>query len=473
MKSLALLIFFLSGVLFTYSEESQTNNPILFIIDASSSMLNQINGKSRMQIAFDVISNAVHKLPDNQKIGLMVYGNQKKEDCEDAEFLVGLDNRNKEKIINSLATVTPLGITPLTYSISLAFGELRKFKVPTTIILITDSIESCGGNIYNEVTKVKKEGIKFRLHIVAFGLKEVETKILRQAATAGSGNYYYALDEKGLEETLGETFKHTVDKPKNNVTVYTVKDGKPIDAWVNAYDLISSQDPISVRTYGDTTSFYLPPSYYNFKVTTLDGNNEKTFTVPNIQSFENLVIHKDINLVSEKIAVTTTNNGENWDCIVKVNTLSGNVVASVRTYQQPKKLEVNPGTYNISIQALAMEGTHTYTEIKNVTITKGTKYVSYNFSTGKMILNTFAEDKSIDCILMVSEANSGKNISVERTYGHEMEFLLNPGRYDVKAVPIGNYNDRGSQTITIDIVEGETTNKKLIFNKKKLLESDS
>jgi Ca-activated chloride channel homolog len=463
MKSMAFIIFFLAEVLLAHSEGVQANSPILFIYDASGSMLTQIDGKTRMQIALGVISNSVYKLPDNQKIGLMVYGHREKEDCEDVEILVGMDNRSKEKIINSLASLKPLGKTPLAYSTSLAIDKLRKSKIQATIILITVGIESCGGNICDVVTAAKNESIEFRLHIIGFGLNKDNTKQLRCAATAGDGNYYDASDAKGLEEILNETFKHTVDKPKNNVTVYTVKNGKAIDALVKAYDLISKRNPISVRTYGDTASFYLPPSNYNFEVTPLEGSNVKTITVSNVQSFEGWTVHQDISFVSEKIAVTTTNNGENWDCIVKVKTLSGNVVASVRTYQQPKDLEVIPGTYNISIQALAMEGIDTYTEIENVTINKGTTPVSYNFKTGKMLLETLADDKSIDCVVMVSEVNSGKKVSAERTYGHEKEFLLNPGKYDVKVVPLSAYKGRESQTITVDVVQGETTNKKVLF----------
>jgi len=463
MKSMVFIIFFLSKVLLTYSEENRNDTPILFIYDASSSMSTQIDGKTRMQIVLDAISNSIDNLPQNQKIGLMVYGNRDKEDCEDVEFLVGMDNRSKEQIIDTLASVTPLGETPIAYSIRLATDKLRESKIPATIILITDGIESCGGNICDEVQVAKNEGINFRLHIIGFALNTNETKQLRRAAFEGDGNYYNATNVSELEEGLNESFDHTIDKPKNNVTIYTVKNGKAIDALVKAYDLVSKQDPISIRTYGDTTSFYLPPSYYKFEASPLDGSVVKMVTLPKVQSFEGITVHHDIRFVSNKIAVTTTNNGKNWDCIVKVKTLNGNIVASTRTYQQPKELEVYPGTYNITIQALAMDGVDTYTEIKNVTINKRTTPVSYNFKTGKMALETKLDDKYIDCVVMVSDVNSKKNVLAERTYWREKEFTLNPGKYEVKIVPLGAYRDKEPQTITVDVLQGKTTNEKVIF----------
>ncbi len=462
MKSMVFIIFFLSKILLAFSEEKQTDSPILFIYDASGSMWTQIDGKTRMQIATDVISNAVNKLADNQKIGLMVYGHREKDDCEDVEFLVGMNNQSKAKIINSLESLTPLGKTPLAYATGLAIDKLRKSGIAATIVLITNGTESCEGNICDVVSAAKKN-IEFRLHIIGFGLKIAETKQLRCAATAGDGNYYNATDAKELEEALNETFQHTVDKPKNNVTVYTVKNGKAVDAVVKAYDLISKRNPVSVRTYGDTASFYLPASNYKFEVTPVDESNIKMITVPNVQSFEGITVHREIKFVSQKIALNITNNRENWDCIVKIKTQNGNVVASARTYQQPIELEVNPGTYTISVRALEMNGTDNYTEIKNVTVNKGTTPVSYNFETGKMVLETTAEDKSIDCVVMISEPNSGKNISAERTYGHEKEFLLTPGKYEVKIVPLGDYKDRKSQTIPVDIVQGKTTKEKVNF----------
>lgn len=463
MKS-KVLFFLLITHYFVCAQESQNKSPILFIYDASGSMWAQVEGKSRIQIARDVLSGSLQKLPDDQKIGLMAYGHRKKGDCEDVEFLVGMDNVSKEEIIHSLEAVKPLGMTPLAYSATMAIGKLRELNIRTTIILITDGIESCGGNICDVVTAAKKEGIEFRLHIIGFGLKESDTEQLKCAALAGEGNYYDASDAEGLENVLNETFKQTVDKPNGNVTVFAVKNGQPIDALVKAYDLISKRAPISVRTYGDTAAFFLPPSTYNFEVSPLEGSDVKMITVPNVQSFEDRVIHKEFSFNSGKIGVTTTNNGENWDCIVKVSDQSGNVIASVRTYKAPKELDINPGTYNISIQALVMEGLNTSTEIKNITVgSNKIMPVSFNFKTGKLLLETFVGDKSVDSIVTISEANSGKGVSAKRTYGREKEILLNPGKYLVKAVPLGDHKNRESKTITVDVTQNQNTTKKIIL----------
>jgi Ca-activated chloride channel homolog len=464
LKSGLLLVSF-ALLLFTgKSQENQTSSPILFIYDASGSMWAQMEGKTRMQIAREVLSGSVYKLPVNQQIGLMAYGHRNKEDCRDVEFLVEPQNTNKEKIISALESVRPLGMTPLAWSATLAIEKIRNSKLKTTIILITDGIETCGGNICDVVAAAKKEGIEFRLHIIGFGLKEAETEQLECAALAGDGFYYDATDAGSLEAVLNETFTETIDKPAGNVTVYTEKNGVAIDAIVKAYDQVAKRNPISVRTYRDTASFFLPPGTYNFEVTSLEGSDLKMITIPNVQSFEDKSIHQDIYFDGGKIAVTTTNNGENWDCIVKVTDPEGKVAGSVRTYKAPKELEVNPGIYNISIQALVLKGIETYTEIENVTVLSGKIIpVSYNFKSGKIVVETLADGNSIDSAVNVFEVTSGKNVAGGRTYGREKEFLLNTGKYEVKVVPLGTYKYKQSQVITVEVVQGETTRKKITY----------
>lgn len=447
------------------SAQSEAPSPIIFIYDASGSMWGQMQGKTKMEIATEVLSTTVNKLPPNQNVGLVAYGHRKKGDCKDVETLVSMENSSKSEINSSLKKIKPLGMTPLAYAASQVIDGLRKSKKKATIILITDGIESCDGNICNVVTAAKKEGIDFRLHIVGFGLKANETEQLKCAANAGEGKYYDAADASGLSDVMNEATAETVDKPKGNVSVYAVKNGVAIDAWVKAYDVVAKRAPISVRTYKDTAYFYLPPSKYNFEVTPLEGSDVKMVSVEGIQSFEDKITHKTISFDGGKIGVTTTNNGKNWDCMVKVLDANGKTVASLRTYNEPKEVEVNPGVYKVSIQALGdMKGLETYTEIENVTVeASGIRPVSHNFTTGTAFIDAKADGNSIDSVVTIDESPSGKNVAGGRTYSRGKEFLLNPGTYKVKVASLGNYKDRKTQIVTVEVKKGEAITKTLNF----------
>jgi len=463
------IIFFLiafGGVFQIHAQDKHENpSPIIFIYDASGSMWGQIQGKTKMEIAAEVLSTAVNNLPDNQKIGFVVYGHRKKGDCKDVEFLVDVENGTKSEVNLSIKGVKPLGKTPLAYSALQVIDKLRKAKLKATIILITDGIESCGGNICDVIKAAKEEGIDFKLHIIGFGLKDADTQQLKCAAEAGEGNYYDAADAGGLSDILNEATTTTVDDPEGNVSVYTLKNGVAIDAMVKAYDIVGKREPISVRTYRDTAYFYLPPSLYNFEVTPLEGTDVKMITVSKIESFDDKIIHKTISFDGGKLRISTTNNGKDWDCIVKLFDQNGNAASYTRTYNAPKEVEVNPGIYKVTIQALApMEGLNTYTEIENVEIESGGMTpISYNFTTGEFQLYTKVGDENIDTIVTIKEANSNKSVAGSRTYTQGANFVLNPGLYEVKAVPLGTYKDREAQTFTVEVVEGKTTTKTLKF----------
>lgn len=445
--------------------KQESPSPIIFIYDASGSMWGQMQGKTKMEIARDVLITTVNGLPENQKIGFVAYGHRKEGDCKDVEFLVDVESGNKSQIEQSIKGIKPLGKTPLAYSALLVIDKLRQTKLKATIILITDGIESCGGNICDVIKKAKTEDLDFKLHIIGFGIKDADTEQLKCASEAGDGNYYDASDAGSLGDVLKEATSATVDNPIGNFSIYTTKNGIAIDALVKAYDILSKRKSISARTYKDTAYIYLPPSKYNFEVTPLGGTDVNMITVANIESFEDKIVHKTISFDGGKLGITTTNNGNDWDCIVKLVNTIGKVVASTRTYRTPTEVEVNPGTYKVTIQALAtMEGLDTYTEFENIKIESGgITPISYDFKTGNFQIYTKADSKNIDTVVSLKEVNSGQSVAGSRTYLRGAKFLLNPGLYEVKVQALGDHKGKDPQKFTMKIRQGEVTTKEINF----------
>ena len=464
-KIITLLIISLSIALQINAQDKENISPIIFIYDASGSMWGQMQDKTKIAIASEVLSTTVSNLPDNQKLGFVVYGHRKEGDCKDVEFLVDVETGTKAEVIEAVKGIKPLGKTPLAYSTLQVIEKLRQTKLKATIILITDGIESCGGDICEVIKAAKKEGVDFKLHIIGFGLKAEDTQQLKCAAEAGGGNYYNAEDAGGLGTVLQEATSATIDKSKPNFSVYTIKNGVAIDALVKAYDIVSKRRPIEVRTYQDTAYFFLPPSTYNFEVTPLENSDVNKITVSNIGSFEDKMAHKTISFDGGKLGITTTNNGENWDCIVKLIDLNGKVVASARTYNGPKEIEVNPGIYIVSIQALAsMEGLSTNTEIENIIIKGGeTTLIAYNFVTGNFEIFTKVGNENVDAVVTLKEVITGVNVAGSRTYDRGAKFILNPGKYEVRAAPLGEHKKKEAQTFTIEVKQREITTKEVVF----------
>lgn len=462
MKKLALLLSLLFVVQLHYSQTTEPS-PIIFIYDASGSMWGQMDGKTKMEIASSVLSTSLTELPSNQNVGLVAYGHRKKGDCKDVEFLVDVSNGSASEVSTAIKAIKPLGKTPLAYSATLVINTLRASKEKATIILITDGIESCNGNICDVVKAAKAEGIDFKLHIIGFGLKKGETEQLKCAATAGDGNYYDAADAGGLGDVLDEAVEQNVDKPKGNFGVYAIKNGAPIDAYVKAFKAGTEEEMGTLRTYGETRYMYLPTGTFDLVAKPL-GSDVTSIKVKNVENVEEEMTVKEISFDGGKLKVTGYNNEEGWDCMVKVMDTDGKVVASTRTYGVTKEMEVNPGVYTLSFQALVIKGLETFTETKQYTVEAGTvTEVDHTFKTGVLQVYPKLGGEIIDCVVKVSEVKTGTNVAGSRSYTKGNEFKINPGTYELKVTPLGANKDRATQTITVEVKQGETVTKTLNF----------
>ncbi|HMQ70423.1 MAG TPA: VWA domain-containing protein [Ignavibacteria bacterium] len=449
------------------AEKNETPSPVIFIYDASGSMWEQIDGKTKMDIASKVLTNSVNGLPDDQKIGFVAYGHRNEGDCEDVEFIVDVESGTKDRVAQSLSNLKPLGKTPLAYSMMQVINKLKESKIKATVILVTDGNESCNGNLCEVVKAAKKEGIDFRLHIIGFGLKEGDTKQLECSAQAGDGQYYDAADAGGLSEVLNQATNTSVDEPAGNLSLYTVTNGKAIDAYIKIYNTGSTESIKAVRTYGDTAFVYLPSGSYDIKVQPLGSSDLSALSVSGIECFEDKVTHKNISFDGSQLTVNVLNNGEGWDAVVKIKEKGNNkVVASSRTYGKQIPFELNPGTYDIEITALTIEGEERIKLIENVSVT-GTESnnIEHNYKTGIAMIGASSSNGLEDVTISIVDVNTKKNVAGGRTYtsaeGNPKKFILTPGTYEVtlKAIKLKGQKE----TFPMTIQQGQTFEKKVSF----------
>ncbi|MEM0518662.1 vWA domain-containing protein [Aequorivita flava] len=449
-------------LLFTFQSEAQTKqapevpSPIIFIYDASGSMWGQMQGKTKMEIASTVLSNSINDFAENQKIGLVAYGHRKKGDCRDVETLLPISNTSKSEVALAVKNIKPLGMTPLAYSAEMVMEQLRKSKEKATIVLITDGIESCDGNICDVVKAAKKEGIDFKLHIVGFGLKAGETKQLECAAKAGDGNYYDAADASGLSEAMTEVASETVDKPKGNHGVYATMNGKAIDALVTAYKAGTKNKAGGTRTYRDTSFVYLPQETYDLEIRPLENSRVEPIILKGIKTSNDNKTYSIISFDGGKFAVTSTNNGEGWDSTVKILDADGKTVGGGRTYGRTKEFELNAGTYSVVLQAIKLNGIHTKAKVENQVVTAGqTTAVDYNFESGTLEVVPMGGGKNIDATVNVIEVNSRTSVGGGRSYDRGVKMNINPGTYEIKVRALKKTGFSGDKSATVTVKKGE------------------
>lgn len=468
MKQLILLSIFCCLLLRLNAQDTTKTSPIIFIYDASGSMWGQMEGKTKMQIAADVLSGSVEKLAENQQIGLVAYGHRQKSDCEDVEFLIDAENTDKSLVAQSIKKIKPLGRTPLAYSATQVIEKLRTSKMKATIILVTDGIESCGGDICEVVRLAREEGVAFKMHIIGFGLKEDETEQLKCAAAAGDGQYFDAANAGALNDALIQTTTATVDEPSGNFSVFTIKNDKPVDAYIKALKAGTKDQVKAVRTYGDTSFLFLPPGKYDLEINPLEQSHVNPIVLKDMQSFGDSVVHRTVSFDGGKINVLTFNNGEGWDAVVNIfSTTDGKSVARGRTYGKPDIYELDPGTYDVELQALVIKGLDISHRIENVTVGgNDTIDVEHKFMSGVAMIGMNSGGKLVDAVVNIVEVNSKKNVANGRTYTTESnnprKFILSPGTYEVSLITLGEHKGK-TEKFTMVIKAGETFEKVISF----------
>jgi Luciferase-like monooxygenase/von Willebrand factor type A domain len=94
----------------------------LFVFDASGSILRNVEGKSKDEIARSVTTGVLTSLDSDVRVGLVTFGHRRKGDCTDLEVLapVGTD---RAAISKTVGAIKPKGERPLAEAVKLAVAR--------------------------------------------------------------------------------------------------------------------------------------------------------------------------------------------------------------------------------------------------------------------------------------------------------------------------------------------------------------
>jgi Mg-chelatase subunit ChlD len=200
-----ILLFLLTMYSTGITQEEKTKN-LLVIIDSSRSMLQLTrDGKEKLWAAKTALSKLIDKLPDDVNVALMVFGHRDKYKCDDIEIVLPLTPLDKAAIRENLDALRPTGVTPLMSALDQAAEHLEKFKGKSTILLLTDGQETCGGDPVKLVSNISaKYGIIVIVDVVGLNVKLIERTQLEAIAKAGGGKFYSADTSSELASAVTE-----------------------------------------------------------------------------------------------------------------------------------------------------------------------------------------------------------------------------------------------------------------------------
>ena len=121
---LSVLLTALLLPLLAVAQSTDRPNTIL-VLDGSGSMWGQIDGVNKILIARQVIAELLAEMPDEESLGLTVYGHRTRGSCTDIETIVQPAPFTQDAILDAVNSINPRGRTPMADAVIAAAQSLR------------------------------------------------------------------------------------------------------------------------------------------------------------------------------------------------------------------------------------------------------------------------------------------------------------------------------------------------------------
>ena len=188
---------------------SLNDRSVEIVVDASRSMWGQIDGVSKMEIAKETLEDLSYWLPADLDLALRAYGSAsavESNNCSDSNLLVPFGELNRDPVRRAIAGLRPTGQTPIAYALNQAARDFGSLQSDRSLVLVSDGIESCGGDPVEAALALRDQGVV--VHLIGFGLgnaADEDTASLRAVASASGGRYVTASSAEELKAALAQT----------------------------------------------------------------------------------------------------------------------------------------------------------------------------------------------------------------------------------------------------------------------------
>ena len=202
---------------------SLNDRAVEIVVDASRSMWGRMGGEPKMSVAKDILEDFSYWFPEDLDLALRAYGSTSastNNDCADSMLLVPFGAENREPIRRAIAELRPLGQTPIAYALNQAGRDFGSLRDDRALVLVTDGIESCGGDPVRAARELREQGII--VHLIGFGLgsaADEDRASLQAVANASGGRYVTAGSAEELKEALAQTVATSYSVFKGNTEV--------------------------------------------------------------------------------------------------------------------------------------------------------------------------------------------------------------------------------------------------------------
>ena len=321
-KKLKILIFIglilLSSNLYPQKKQEPVNR-ILFVFDASQSMLGRWQSGRKIDIAKQLLTNITDSLKDvkNLELALRVYGHQRSyppQDCDDTRLEINFIPSNifAERVKGKLSMIKAKGTTPIARSLEEAAADFPIDNSRNIVILITDGKEECGMDPCAVSRLFAKKGIILKPFVIGIGLDKSWKDKLDCV-----GTFFDATNEKDFSNILNIVISHVVDNATTQVNLLDslgnpTETNVPLTFYDNFTDIIKYNFVHTMNNMGNPDTMIIDPVLrYKVVAHTIPPVESEVIT---IQPGEHTII--PLNTPQGKLKITIKTK-EDYQFIVK------------------------------------------------------------------------------------------------------------------------------------------------------------
>ena len=241
-------------------------NRILFVFDASQSMLGRWQSGRKIDIAKQLLTNITDSLKDvkNLELALRVYGHQRSfppQDCDDTKLEINFIPSNifSERIRGKLSMIKAKGTTPIAKSLEEAAADFPIDNSRNIVILITDGKEECGMDPCAVSRLFAKKGIILKPFVIGIGLDKSWQDNLDCV-----GTFFDAANERDFSNILNVVISHVVDNTTTQVNLLDslgnpTETDVPLTFYDNFTDIVKYNYIHTMNSMGNPDTMIIDP----------------------------------------------------------------------------------------------------------------------------------------------------------------------------------------------------------------------
>ncbi len=181
------------------SEQTPIPTNGVILLDASSSMLLQADGKLKMETAKSAVKGFASMMGKESDLSLYVYGHagtQNKSDkalsCSTIDEIYPLAVYDEKKFDEAVDQVKASGWTPLAGAIKQAHTDHEDTDADITLYIVSDGAETCDGDPIAEAESFAELAQDRHVNVIGFQVDQTAEDQLKKVAEAGNGTYMAA-----------------------------------------------------------------------------------------------------------------------------------------------------------------------------------------------------------------------------------------------------------------------------------------